>query len=102
MKRKPWVTIFCLYLWTKKCKSIEFMTQRMDVFNKCALLRDDICSPRAENKKKSATEPLRDHVVFAQKEREFLLGQRCKNLLDNVARFCLDNKAAFIECLGQY
>ena len=77
-----------LYLWTKKCKSIKFMTRRMDVCNKCELLRDDIRSARAEDEKISATEALRDHVVLAQKEREFyttVIEQASESLVANPA-----------------
>ena len=58
-------------LWLAKCKSIKFMTRRMDVCYRCELLRDGIQKSRAEDEKIKATEALRSHVILAQKEREY-------------------------------
>ena len=53
-------------LWLAKCKSIKFMTRRMDVCYRCELLRDRIQKSRAEDEKIKATEALRSHVILAK------------------------------------
>jgi len=58
-------------LWMEKCKSIKFMTRRMDVCHRCEVLRDDIKSAATEEEKIKAADSLRDHVVLAQQEREY-------------------------------
>ena len=58
-------------LWLAKCKSIKFMTRRMDVCYRCELLRDGIQKSRVEDEKIKSTEAQRSHAILAQKEREY-------------------------------